>query len=1368
MPLQHWFSLIIVVLLIGRLPAQGPASQYVQNTYQIDFRTNPPTVLPFVAELKSLPAAAISDEAGELLFYTDGSTVFTHDHTVMTGGELHSEDLPVTQSSIIVAHPGSEGRYFIFLTRPAEHFDDDRSGMFYAEVDMGLQDGRGEVVTPPTRLTGGVSRLLSAYHSAAHGHTWIMTRMAAGNSLYAFKLTENGLQTDPVTSSLGVALDAYNGQLKFSPDGRHVAIGTGSSYGSALRGEHIQLFDFDAATGKLSNLLPLFLPYTYRSVESVEFSPDGTLLYAFQSGSTYEHALYQYDITVPRSEVDATRYRVAMPSVNGLDGMQLAANGKIYLAKGGGYSNGRDYLAVVNEPNRQGRLCDFVELGLHLAGADAGYNTPLFRQDLLFGTSFNYGPLCAAGQGTFTVSNTHQLVEARWDFGDGAAATGTEVGHTFAAAGRYTVTLYAIYEDRTDTIVRRVTAHAQTPLDLGSDRSLCRGAEIRPNGAFAQYWWSTGDTTHYTRIDASGAYSLTAVNEVGCVLRDTVTIDATAGPALDLPDYIPFTGDSITLEAGDFASYEWSTGETTPSIRVGRQGWYSVEVSNTVGCRSAQSVYVGYQDRPRTREEGEWMLLNPKPTIATGLDVAFLNRDLGFITGGEHLLRTTDAGASWDIVPGIGAGKRMAFADGIGYLIGDYGKVYRSTHYGEGWNVSTYLQGELKALSVFTADTVLVTGAEKLYFSYDGGGTWTERSIPEVSVTDAFFTSTTTGFVAGKQGTIRKTTDGGKSWRTVFGPLSTFPSDFLSIYFVNDQVGFAAREHSDVYRTTDGGESWLPVDGYFSGIYTFHFVDEQLGFMAGHNGAMFRTTDGGASWKEISHSRRYASSLYGIAFTDRQVGYATGQLGRILKTTDGGDHWEEYAITYKEIRQIEFGSRTTGYALVYDQLFRTTDRGDNWQAITTPVAGLKTAQLEFLTDREGYAVVGGSIGASGSSEMIYKTEDGGLSWAEVHDGSNFHYDITSLTYRTEQVAFATSGGSYVSHRLHKSTDGGKSWYGVSEYSIGELQFVDEQTAYGIQPDGYSSRLYRTSDAGESWEVLHEAADEIQAFQFVNDTLGYYVGDAKLVAKTVDGGLNWNSLEVPYDYYVDLHFYSVDSGYILNEDGGLLFTEDGGTTWSQQERHYGTHALTAAGPDLYLYGDFGRLYTRRTEMTEDAALAEIVVDSLGTTTANLTTLVPYAPDTTYVYFEYGTASGTYDEKIRIAVLVGKSNRRIDFTLTDLMPGTTYFGRASYDGGSGVVTGPEIQFQTALLSPTLSGARIPVTVSPNPARTEVVISAPADAVGIGYRLYDQFGRTYASGMVWPETRVNVSTCPPGVYYLMLSHTDTRDIRKLLIVR
>jgi len=84
--------------------------------------------------------ATISDAAGNLLFYTDGSTVWNKLHAVMTNGNGLMGNGSSTQSGVIIPKPGSPNNYYLFTCNVAG------AGYRFSEIDMLASAGNGAVI----------------------------------------------------------------------------------------------------------------------------------------------------------------------------------------------------------------------------------------------------------------------------------------------------------------------------------------------------------------------------------------------------------------------------------------------------------------------------------------------------------------------------------------------------------------------------------------------------------------------------------------------------------------------------------------------------------------------------------------------------------------------------------------------------------------------------------------------------------------------------------------------------------------------------------------------------------------------------------------------------------------------------------------------------------------------------------------------------------------------------------------------------------------------------------------------------------------------------------------------------------------------
>jgi PKD repeat protein len=112
--------------------------------------------------------------------------------------------------------------------------------------------------------------------------------------------------------------------------------------------------------------------------------------------------------------------------------------------------------------------------------------------------------------------------------------------------------------------------------------------------------WSTGDTTNTISISTSGLYSIEVNTSVGCVLRDTIEVSLGNLPFVDAGSSQEIcVGENLVLNAGNgFASYQWSTGDTTAAITVNTAGTYIINVTNNVGCTGADVINIAVLPAP--------------------------------------------------------------------------------------------------------------------------------------------------------------------------------------------------------------------------------------------------------------------------------------------------------------------------------------------------------------------------------------------------------------------------------------------------------------------------------------------------------------------------------------------------------------------------------------------------------------------------------------------------------------------------------------------------------------------------------------------------------------------------------------------------
>ncbi|MGB5942635.1 MAG: T9SS type B sorting domain-containing protein [Leeuwenhoekiella sp.] len=379
--------LLLLLCYAVKSSGQGYANNwYFGNGAGISFVTTPPKVLED-GRLSTLEGCStISDERGNLLFYTDGTTVYNKEHRVMSNGTELYGDPSSTQSAIIIPKPLDDRIFYIFTVDARVGDDVGYEGLNYSIVDF-TSNSEGEVTEKNVKLLNYSSEKLSAVIKGCDSDTvWVVTFSSTDgdegdlNTFYAWEVTSSGLMGRPVKSSFGINIgEERRGNLKFSPDGKKVA--------SANAGSGLYLFDFDSQTGRFSNPTRLEQDLINFASYGVEFSPNNRFLYTttyndadiFQSPEENTTTLTQYDLDA----ADLEAGKVVIDDRKGYRGtLQLGPNGRIYKSMSTSYFEGQPYLSVIENPDLKAPACNYVHNAISLQGANSHQGLPPFNQSL--------------------------------------------------------------------------------------------------------------------------------------------------------------------------------------------------------------------------------------------------------------------------------------------------------------------------------------------------------------------------------------------------------------------------------------------------------------------------------------------------------------------------------------------------------------------------------------------------------------------------------------------------------------------------------------------------------------------------------------------------------------------------------------------------------------------------------------------------------------------------------------------------------------------------------------------------------------------------------------------------------------------------
>ncbi|MBT4400371.1 MAG: hypothetical protein HOD37_12900, partial [Bacteroidetes bacterium] len=252
--------------------------------------------------------ATISSSEGDLLFYTDGTTVWNKIHQVMDNGTGLAGHVTSTQSSIIVPTPHKQFEYYVFTVDVVDDDGVPGKGLNYSIVNMVLNNRLGRVFPKNENLLPiCVEKITAVRHDNGEDY-WIIAHGWNNATFYVYRLTTAGVSPASggfAQQTLGAVhentdpSDDFNrgavGYMKASPKGDYLAVAIESL-------KTFELFHFDSKTGEIRALaaLPAGTEHDPTSPENaaygVEFSPTGNYLY----GSTRQGGrLYRWDLSKP-------------------------------------------------------------------------------------------------------------------------------------------------------------------------------------------------------------------------------------------------------------------------------------------------------------------------------------------------------------------------------------------------------------------------------------------------------------------------------------------------------------------------------------------------------------------------------------------------------------------------------------------------------------------------------------------------------------------------------------------------------------------------------------------------------------------------------------------------------------------------------------------------------------------------------------------------------------------------------------------------------------------------------------------------------------------------------------------------------------
>ena len=575
-----------------------------------------------------------------------------------------------------------------------------------------------------------------------------------------------------------------------------------------------------------------------------------------------------------------------------------------------------------------------------------------------------------------------------------------------------------------------------------------------------------------------------------------------------------------------------------------------------------------------TTDGGESWFAQESHTNNTLNAVRFISNSTGWIVGDGIILATNNSGQTWSIqksLPDVSL-QSIDFVNALyGWTCGT-GIILSTRDGGSTWGISlSDTLDQFTSVSFENEKTGWVVGTNRVLKSTDGGKTWDDfvaiGGFPQINYQKIQFFGNS-GWLIGTDfhgrvynseklaGLVWRTTDEGASWSLVYADTTWFnfiyPSNYFSDgSFIDRSSGYLSTT-SEAIITTDGGNTW--VHDTISPGKSVYMVDQGTIYTAGFRGYIGKSTDAGHSWNQLSYGSN--DHLVRVQFFDDLTGIAAGE-GSFLRTTDGGKHWinttdifSKKGITISDCSFVNsmtgwisahWGYYGTGFSYISGLIFKTIDGGYTWAQELDDSSHHRLFAIQFVESNNGIAV--------GEGEIL-KTSDGGGTWNRQFYQSNAEPWLYCVAWL--DMDHQWTGGDDC---LLNTTDGGKSWQtittlaGMQYYVINRIQFTSGTTGWatGFDADfSYVGFVLKTTDAGITWtKVLTGHSSNYAGMDFLDDFNGYIVGNGAVVAGTLDGGQTWHFTSLPHvtqdlsDIFLQNNHHAWISGFL----GTIITVQD---------------------------------------------------------------------------------------------------------------------------------------------------------------------------------------------------------------------------------
>ena len=380
------------------------------------------------------------------------------------------------------------------------------------------------------------------------------------------------------------------------------------------------------------------------------------------------------------------------------------------------------------------------------------------------------------------------------------------------------------------------------------------------------------------------------------------------------------------------------------------------------------------------------------------------------------------------------------------------------------------------------SNVVLASTSGGLYRSNDAGDSWTWQGLGHVSW--AGFDPHTPGFISalGSLGIIMRSENDGASWSLGANPLvnglpvAAFDPATPGRLLVATDTGIVETLNygaTMTYRNSGlrGGSPRALTVSDDGTVYVAMSAGLDAIFRRGTN----YTAVGTAPLRAMSNSSLVISSLAASA-ADSNLLYAVNNGSQLMRSDDGGVNWTaphpafSAGLDYVNSLAVNPGNSQIAYAgRTSTGLWRTSNRGATWTRLMNSPAYVRAIAFDPADNDVMYLGAGSELtGATG----IYKSEDGGDTWAEVRAPGIIWFNGFVFDPENSSIVHAVGAGGVL-----KSINAGASWtlmdfgpgQGTSIYGAGMYIDAALPSTMVMLNTPAGPGFLRTVDGGMTWQ-----------------------------------------------------------------------------------------------------------------------------------------------------------------------------------------------------------------------------------------------------------------------------------------------------------